>query len=144
LATPEIVDESIRITRASLGRYRSMRAKGLVPDMTRNALLESRSRELASDARTTLAAIESSIPDPYSPEGLYLAFWAGFLPVPDLWECRDEFQHAVRCRTRVIDGSVRLVDESGRPTPRSERLREACENARSGRLHELSSAGGRG
>jgi hypothetical protein len=77
-----------------------------------------------------LKAIEESIPDPYSAEGLYRVFWAGFLPVPYLWEGREEFAHAVRWQTRVIRGSVKVVDQQGMPVAVEQRVRSAMEAAR--------------
>lgn len=77
-----------------------------------------------------LNAIERSIEEPYTPEGLYLIFKSGFLPVPYLWEGRDEFSEAVRWRTRVINGSIKVVDENGVPIPPETRAQIAAEYAK--------------
>jgi hypothetical protein len=92
--------------------------------------VKARTQELLREARIVLKAIEESIPDPYSAEGLYRVFWAGFLPVPYLWEGREEFAHAVRWQTRVIRGSVKVVDEYGTPIAVEQRVRSAMEAAR--------------
>jgi hypothetical protein len=52
-----------------------------------------------------------------------VVFAPGFLPVPYLWEGRDEFARAVQWPTRVLRGSVKVVDENGLPLPVAARLR---------------------
>jgi hypothetical protein len=130
LADPPVVNESIQITIAALQEYRRLRAKGEVEDMAQHREVKARTQELLREARIVLKAIEESIPDPYSAEGLYRVFWAGFLPVPYLWEGREEFAHAVRWQTRVIRGSVKVVDEYGTPIAVEQRVRSAMEAAR--------------
>jgi hypothetical protein len=121
------VNESIRITRAAIEEYRRLRRKGDVDDMSRHPEVMRRTEELLEGARTILSAIESALPNPYTAEGLYRIFWAGFMPVPYLWECRDEFENAVRWRTMPVKGGVKVVDEAGIPIPPEERARMAVE-----------------
>jgi hypothetical protein len=123
LADPPVIDESIQITRHALTEYRRLRAHGEVDDMTRHPEVQTRTAELRAEARTVLGAIETAVPEPYSAEGLYQVFAAGFLPVPYLWEGRDEFARAVRWSTRLIRGSMKVVDENGLPLPAAERMR---------------------
>lgn len=130
LADPLVVNESIQITIAALQEYRCLRAKGEVEDMSQHPEVEARTEELLKEARAVLSAIGKSIPDPYSAEGLYRVFWAGFLPVPYLWEGREEFAHAVRWQTRVIRGSVKVVDEQGMPVPVEQRVQAAMAAAK--------------
>lgn len=132
LADPPVVNESIQITLAALQEYRRLRAKGEIEDMSQHPEVKARTEELLQDVRTVLKAIEESIPDPYSAEGLYRVFWAGFLPVPYLWVGREEFAHAVRWQTRVIRGSVKVVDERGMPIPVEQRVQLATASLRSG------------
>ena len=54
--------------------------------------------------------MEDNIPGLYTPEGLYIAFTAGFLPVPELWSDSDEFLHAKCWETKVMNGGVVLID----------------------------------
>ncbi len=129
LADPPVVNESIQITIAALQEYRRLRAKGEVEDMSQHPEVRARTEELLNGARAVLQAIEQSIADPYSAEGLYRIFWAGFLPVPYLWEGREEFAHAVRWHTRVIRGSVKVVDEQGNAIPPEQRARISAEIA---------------
>jgi len=122
LADPTAVEESIKITRHALEEYRRLRLTGQVEDMSKRAEVESRTAELIVEARSVVRAIETAIPNSYSPGGLYQMLAGGFLPVPYLWECRDEFSKAVSCQTRLVRGSVRVVDEYGVPMPAQKRM----------------------
>ena len=121
LADPPVINESIQITRAAIEECRRLRAHGEVEDMARHPETTRRTEELLDGARAILDTIESVIPNPYTAEGLYQIFAAGFLPVPYLWECRDEFQNAVKWRTRLVKGGVKTVDENGSVIPPAER-----------------------
>lgn len=129
LANPQIVDESIRITRAALDEHRRLRAAGKVAPPSDYAAIGPKVAALTEQVRKLIGAMESCIPNLYSPEGLYSALWAGFLPIPHLWECRDEFQNATAWRTRAKNGSVQVVDELNQPIPIEERIKVATENA---------------
>ncbi len=122
LANPAIIDESIQITRHALEEYRRLRRKGDIDDMTDHPDVAARTAGLMAEARTVLAALEAAIPDLYSAEGFYQAFARGFLPVPYLWECRDELAPAVRPQTRLIHGSVKIVDPDGAPISAAARM----------------------
>ncbi len=114
LATPDVIDESIQITQYALEEYRALRRSGSIEDMSRNPEVEQRSMKLYESAREIVDAIERLIEDPYSPEGFYKIFAAGFLPVPYLWGDVDEFPHARNWKTRPVKGSVKVVDEEGK------------------------------
>jgi len=124
LADPPVIDESIQITRHALAQYRRLRAAGQVDDMTNHPEVQARTSELLAEARAVLRAIETAVPQPYSAEGLYQTFAAGFLPVPYLWEGRDEFARAVRWPTRLVRGTVQVVDAGGRPLSVVDRLQQ--------------------
>jgi hypothetical protein len=70
------------------------------------------------------------VPEPYTAHGLETVFRAGFLPVPHLWHCRDEYPEAVRRQTALVGGSVRVVDAEGRPVDVMTRAEEAASAAR--------------
>jgi len=123
LADPSVVDESIQITRHAIAKYRELRARGRVDDMATHPGVAARTAELLAEARTVLRAIESTVPEPYTADGLYRIFAMGFLPVPYLWECKEEFKEAIRWRTRPVQGGVKIVDELGVPIPAAERMR---------------------
>ena len=122
LADPPAVEESIKITRHALEEYRKLKSKGLVDDMGMHPDVNDRTEELMSEARFVVKAIETAIPNPYSPEGFYQMLADGFLPVPYLWECREEFSKAVSYQTRLVRGSVRVVDEQGAPMSAQKRM----------------------
>jgi hypothetical protein len=134
LADPPVVNESVQITRAAISEYRRLREAGDAPDMIRHPEVARRTEELLSGARAVLQAIERVVPAPYTAEGLYEVFRLGFLPVPYLWECREEFEHAVRWKTQIINGSVKVVDENGTPISPQDRAQAVVEASRGGEL----------
>ena len=109
LATPDILNDSIKITRTALNKYREQKKKGLTPDAMSDDIRR-RQFDLESACRKIIRAMEETIPDLYSPEGLYLAFVAGWLPVPELWSDSEEFVHAKEWDTRMTKGGVALFD----------------------------------
>ncbi len=131
LADPDVVNESIKITRQALGEYRCLRAKGEVDDMTQHPEVVARTRELLAEARLIMRTIQAAIPRPYTPAGLYQIFADGFLPVPYLWEGRDEFRRAAAWQTRLVRGSMKVVDQHGNPIDAARRMR-LVSNARAG------------
>jgi len=135
LATPEIVDESVRITRAAIETYRRERIAGNVRDMRSDSDVNTRFERLTVEASIVLSAIESWVTDPYSAAGFHRIFSAGFLPVPHLWGRREQFPDAWNWTTRSIEGGVRLVDEKGLSLSVEARLDRVKENLiRSGQL----------
>lgn len=104
LATPDIINESIQITRQALAEYRAMKKNGnnLVAEFEND--IERLSGELESDARKIVDALEESIEDLYSPEGFYIAFVAGWFPVPELWSMSEDYQYAKAWNTRMKKG----------------------------------------
>ncbi|NLJ41553.1 MAG: cobalamin B12-binding domain-containing protein [Clostridiales bacterium] len=115
LATPPIIDESIKITHYSLKKYRALRKKDKIEDMSRRPDVEERMLELLDSARTVISAIEGNIDDPYSSKGFYRIFAAGFLPVPYLWGEVDKFKYAMHWKTKPVKGGVKIVDENNKP-----------------------------
>ena len=109
LATPDILNDSIKITRTALNEYRQLKKKGMTPDVITDDI-RNRQAQLENACRRIITAMEEHIPDLYSPEGLYLAFVAGWLPVPELWSDSDEFVHAKGWGTRMTNGGVVLCD----------------------------------
>ncbi len=122
LADPAVVDESIQITRQALQDWRVLRQQGKVPDMAASKEVDLRMASLLNDAQQMISAIETRIPEPYSPEGLYQVLLAGFFPVPYLWLCRDEFARAIHWKTRLHNGGVVVVDGDGKPLSMANRL----------------------
>ena len=133
LADPPVINESIRITRQALKDYRKLKATGAVEDLQYNEDLDRRVSRLYAEARTVIDTIEALVPDPYSPAGFEAIFAAGFLPVPWLWECREQYPAALAWNTRLIDGGVQVVDETGRPVPAAARMAAIRETWKGGR-----------
>lgn len=127
LADPFIMNESMQICLSTLKEYRSMRRKGDTPAMQDNQEVREREEHLISEAKAVLAVIEKNIGNPYSPEGFYKIFAAGFLPVPYLWEEKEEFSNAISWKTQLINGGVHVVDENQKPIPASIRASLAAE-----------------
>lgn len=122
LADPAVVAESVQITRHALESYRDLRRRGMIDDMSQNREVSSRTLSLISDARTVLRAIETKVSNPYSVDGFYRIFADGYLPVPYLWECKDEFRNALAWQTRLVHGGVKIVDRIGNPITAAERM----------------------
>lgn len=111
LATPDVLNDSIKITRYALKEYRKRKTLRLTPDvMTED--IQSRTEYLLKSAKKIIRAMEENIPNLYSAEGLYLAFVAGWLPVPELWSDSDEFKHAKCWETKMSNGGVHLMNHS--------------------------------
>ena len=109
LATPNILNDSIKIVRHALKEYRKLKKCGLAFDVMNDDIGE-RTFRLEMSARKIIGAMEDNIIDLYSPEGLYIAFVSGWLPVPELWTDSDEFMLAKGWKTRLINGGMELVD----------------------------------
>lgn len=110
LATPEILNDSIKITRIALKEYRELKKQRLTPNVMTDDILE-RQIKLENECRKIIKAMEECIPNLYSPEGLYLAFVSGWLPVPELWSDSKEFIHAKGWGSKMSKGSVVLCDK---------------------------------
>lgn len=122
LADPAVINESIQITRHALDEYRRCKRDGLFIHAAAAATATARTLDLLGETRLLLAAIEATVPDVYSAAGLHTVLQRGFLAVPHLLECRDEFAAAVQWQTRLVQGGVTLVDPDGRPMSVAQRL----------------------
>ncbi len=131
LATPEIINDSVRITRCALDRYRLLRRRGQVDDMTCDGDVSERMSFLIQGARDVLATIEECVDRPYTPQGLYDIFRLGFLPVPQLMYRRDDFPEAVRWSTKARNGRVDVYEDDKPLLPR-ERMSQIKERIHSG------------
>lgn len=109
LATPDILNDSIKITRTALNEYRRLKKEKSAPETMTEEIRE-RTDILKNAAKKIIRAMEENIPDLYSPEGLYTAFVAGWLPVPELWSDSEEFMHAKCWETKRVNGGIWLAD----------------------------------
>ena len=115
LATPEFINESIQITSSAIKEYRKLKKSGMTDDMISNKDVHERTDDLYREVKSIVATIESNIHNPYTPDGLYTIFAKGIMPVPYLWEGRDEFREAVKWKTGLINGGIKVIDENGKP-----------------------------
>lgn len=118
LATPPVIDESIKITRHALDMYRTLRRKGNVDDMTNDIDATHRTQQLIEGAKSILYAIDESIHYPLSPEGMYKIFEMGFLPVPQLRYQREKYPAAIRWQTKTRFGRVDVYEGDSMITPK--------------------------
>ena len=113
LATPPIINESVQITQYAIQEYRRLRRAGLVEDMSQHDDVAARTEALLKKVRTMITAIETHIENPYSAEGFYTIFAAGFMPTPYIWAEKEEFTYATHWRTKPMKGGVQVVDKEG-------------------------------
>ena len=113
LATPEIIHESIKITLATLKKYREAKRQRKVPNMLYDANTNTRCEELYCEAKDAISFLENYIPNLYTPEGFYKIFVDGFLPVPYLMDENNKYPKARVWNTTYKDGGVKVIDEQG-------------------------------
>ncbi|MDD2427322.1 MAG: cobalamin-binding protein [Eubacteriales bacterium] len=130
LATPDVIDESIKITLHTLKEYRRAKRRGLIDDMNKNEEATGRERKLYQSSKKLIDFLEKSYPDLYSAEGFYKIFAAGFLPTPYLWKETEEFVHAVNWRSKSLHGSQVLINDLEDEMSTDERLELAGANIR--------------
>jgi hypothetical protein len=124
LATPEYINESIKITHSAIQEYRKLKKEGLIDDMRNNSDVDNRTDFLYTEAKQVLEIIENNIPNVYTPTGLYEIFKMGIFTIPYLWEGRDEFADAVKWETALINGSVTTIDKKGKPINPTNRVQQ--------------------
>jgi len=129
LASPDIINESIQITRAALKHYSEFRKKYFINDIISSKELLAESVELYEEANILIRDMEKNIENLYTSDGLYKVFKMGYLPVPFLWESREEFSNAVNWSTGIIKGAVCVIDDYGKKM----RIRDRLE-----KIHSLS------
>ncbi|HAP54998.1 MAG TPA: cobalamin-binding protein [Spirochaetaceae bacterium] len=127
LADPEVMEESIKISLYALEEYRRLRARGALDDMGKNEELAAREEELYRQAKAMIGAIETLIPDTYTPRGLYEMLKLGVFPLPWLTNLKDEFPNA-DIPTGLVQGGVKALDEKGSPLPVERRIETIREN----------------
>jgi hypothetical protein len=128
LATPPIMDESIKITLGALSHYRKLKASQQVSISKFETEIAKRTELFVSEASMILDSIEKHIEYPYTALGLYTIFASGYLPVPYLWGNKESYPHATHFKTRMIQGSMAVVDENGWPLPVQKRIEFASRN----------------
>lgn len=113
LATPDIINESIKISLAAIQFYRD--TKKTTPFLAPyEADIQALSTHFINEGTKLLNAIEANVSDPFSPVGLASIFEAGFLPTPYLWGNIDHFPHATHFSSAFKKGSTVLINRKGK------------------------------
>ena len=128
LATPAVINESVQITQTAIQTYRRLRRLGLVADMNKDKDVMERTEILLERVQTMISAIEAHVPDPYSPEGLYIIFASGFMPTPYLWAEKEEFEYATYWATKPYLGGVWVMDDKGKVVSADQIANRAIQN----------------
>jgi hypothetical protein len=123
LADPVVINESIKIVLDALNRYRLSRKKGRVENMLFDKDVEYRFNELYEEVKDAIYLLESNIKDLYTPDGFYKIFCNGFLPVPYLVDNMNKYPNSKWFQTQIINGSVKVVDNSGTVIPTVKRFK---------------------
>jgi hypothetical protein len=123
LATPDYINESIQITKGAISEYRDLKKKGLMDNMIQNSDVDYRMNEIIFEVKEVIKLIEKNIDNPYTPDGLYEIFKLGIMPVPYLWEGKEEFKEAIKWKTSFINGGIKVVNELNKEIKPSERVR---------------------
>ena len=123
LANPEIINESIQITKAALQHYPEFRKKNFLVDLIMSQDVKEQTAELHEEGRIFIQHMENNIRDLYTSNGLFNVFKMGYFPVPYLWECRKDFPHAVDWTTKSINGGIHIIDDNGKKMSVRDRLR---------------------
>jgi hypothetical protein len=128
LATPPIIDESIKITLGSITHYRNLKKEGRIDMGSIEEDVEKRMKSFMSEARVILQGIEEAISDPYTPQGLFAVFESGFLPAPYLWGNSEQFPHVTQFKSRMLNGMTTLCDDKGKVVMAKELVAFAVKN----------------
>lgn len=115
LATPSIIEESIKITLGALKDYRLLKTLGLGMNTIENEDIKNRFNYLYEEARGGIEILERYFPDLYTPKGLCRVYEMGFFPTPYIFDPQKHFPNATKWNTAIYNGSVNVVDENGKP-----------------------------
>ena len=124
LANPDYINESIQITKSAILNYREEKRKGDMDSMINNQEVNARTNYLLEQLKEVIYLLELNIPNLYSAEGLYEVFKLGILPVPYLWEGREEFTEAIKWKTSLVNGGVHVIDEKNKIIEPIERIKK--------------------
>lgn len=123
LATPPVIEESIKISLGALKDYRLKKSLGLTYGTDRDKEINYRFNSLYEEAKNAIDILEKHFPNLYTPEGLYTVYEMGFLPTPFIYDPEGKFPNATKWNTAIINGSVKVVDENGKPINTADRYR---------------------
>lgn len=124
LATPPVIEESIKITLTALRKYREQRRMGIIENMAYNKELNERCEILYQEAKEAIILLEQYIPNLYTAEGLYRVFKEGFFPVPYMLDTDSKYPEATQWRTAIKNGGICVVNKKGEIIRTSDRYRK--------------------
>ncbi|MBN2018004.1 MAG: cobalamin-binding protein [Candidatus Cloacimonetes bacterium] len=127
LADPQIIKDSIKITKSALLHYPLYRESQGIKDFIDNNYIHDAVDDLVSQVRILISNIEESIPNIYSVNGFFEIFKNGYFPVPFLWRCRDEFPNALCWKTKLTEHGTRLINDNGEELRVARRLEKVKE-----------------
>lgn len=128
LATPSIIEDSIKITLGVLNEYRKQKRLGLTFDTKRDFSINYRFESMYAEAKESIALLEKHFPNLYTPEGLYRVYEEGFLPTPYILDPNHKFPNATKWNTSIIDGGVKVIDDFGKPINTITRFKNIISN----------------
>lgn len=128
LATPDIINESIKITKYSLQEYRKYKKKNCFFTDKTKIEVDNLVCNLFNSVRKHIDVIENEVKDIYTEEGFYKIFLCGFLRAPQVWTDFPEFMSLKDWDTRVVNGRVCVVDEFGIEMCDDDIIKKAIEN----------------
>lgn len=111
LSTPDIIKESVQITKKAISEYRKYKRdnKGnSIIDEYENEICQ-RSAIMEREAKKRIRKMEENIENLYTATGMYKAFIYGWLPTPYLWNNKDEFKSAREYDAKIVNGEAVLV-----------------------------------
>lgn len=115
LATPPIIEESIKITLGALREYRLQKSLNRTINTKENRDIDARYQSLYEEAKDAIEILENHISNLYTPDGLYQVYEMGFLPTPYIFDPEKRFPNATKWQTAIINGGVKVVDEKSNP-----------------------------
>lgn len=128
LATPPVMEESIKITLGALEEYRRLKKNHILEIKDFEKEITRRFEEMIDETREAIQFLENKFSDLYTPEGFYKIFRLGFFPLPYLMDENRQFTNATSQVTALKSGGIRVIDEKGNVVRTVDRYRNIIEN----------------
>lgn len=123
LATPSVIEDSIKITLGALKEYRLLKSLGVTMNTIEAQDIKDRFQNLYEEAKEAIDLLERNFSDLYTPQGLFRVYEMGFLPTPYIFDPDKNFPNATKWHTAIINGGVKVVDNDGKPIDTIKRYR---------------------
>lgn len=123
LATPPIINDSIKIVKSVIREYPAYRKKmEILEEFVNTNEMLYKEEALYNDTKKFIEFIERNFLNLYSPEGFYKLLTDGYFPLPYLWSCKDEFENAMNWSVRNIKGAMAVIGPNGLPMTVDDRI----------------------